>query len=334
MISTLFTIHYPIFITLLVLPLNGGFMSKKIIAVMGATGQIGHVIVEDLLKRGHVIRAIGRNERKMRNLLAKGCEVYLYEFDDVEGLTEAFRDCNSVFCMIPPVKMIPSLKAESEEIFQDRVGIAVYEALRRTRVPRVVNLSSLGAELSEGTGPIKGLHKQEERLNDLQTITDLIHLRAGYFMENFAMAAPSILYNDLITMPINGDIPIEMIATRDIGWKVADLLERTDPFHHQIFDFVGPRALSYHEATAILAQILDKPHLHYVQNTFEEERDLLLKAGFESESIASLLEMFQAINLGKLRPNQKLTLEHRGTTTFEEFAQMFVHRMFTAAAHR
>lgn len=315
-------------------------MSKKIIAVMGATGQIGRVIVEDLLKRGHVIRAIGRNERKMRNLLAKGCEVYLYEFDDVEGLTEAFRDCNSVFCMIPPVKMTPpvklisSLKAESEEIFQDRVGIATYEALRRTKVPRVVNLSSLGAELREGTGPIKGLHKQEERLNDLRTITDLIHLRAGYFMENFAMAAPSILYNGLIAMPINGDIPIEMVATRDIGWKVADLLERTDPFHHQVFDFVGPRALSYQEATFILAQILDKPDLHYIQNTFEEERDLLLKAGFEQESIASLLEMFQAINLGKLHPTQKLTLEHRGTTTFEEFAQMFVHRMFTAAAHR
>ncbi len=60
-------------------------MNKKNIALMGATGQVGHIIAEDLLKRGHAIRAIGRNEKKLRALLGKGAEIYLYDFDDVEG---------------------------------------------------------------------------------------------------------------------------------------------------------------------------------------------------------------------------------------------------------
>ncbi len=69
---------------------------------MGATGQVGHLIVDDLLKRGHTIRALGRNEKKLRTLLGKGAEIFLYDFDDVDGLTEAFQDCYAVFCMIPP----------------------------------------------------------------------------------------------------------------------------------------------------------------------------------------------------------------------------------------
>ena len=139
-------------------------MTKKIIAVMGATGHIGQVIIDDLLKRGHVIRAIGRNEKKLRALLGHGAEIYMYDFDDVEGLTGAFQDCSSVFCMIPP-----DMKVD-EEAYQDKVGEAICQALKNANVQRVVNLSSLGAELPDRTGPIKGLHLQEERLNQVQCV--------------------------------------------------------------------------------------------------------------------------------------------------------------------
>lgn len=300
-------------------------MSKKIIAVMGATGQVGHIIAEDLLKRGHIIRAIGRNERKIRALLGKGAEVFLYDFDNAEGLREAFKDCYSVFCMIPP--------NTSEDItsYQDRVGDAICQALRDTEVKRVVNLSSVGAELSSKTGPIKGLHRLEEKLNDLETITDLIHLRAGFFMENFSSSIPSILYQDEISSPISGDQGIHMVATRDIGWKAADFLERTDPVKHIVFDFVGPREVSYNEATHILGQALDKPNLQFTQIPFEEERDKLIKTGMHLSAVDAMLEMYEAFNEENIHPTQTLTPEHRGRTTFEEFIQMFVHKMLAAA---
>ena len=281
---------------------------------MGATGHIGHVIVDDLLKRGHVIRAIGRNEKKLRTLLGQGAEIYMYDFDDVEGLTEAFKDCYSVFCMIPP-----NLK-EDESAYQDLVGEAICRALKNTKVARVVNLSSIGAELAEGTGPIKGLHRQEERLNDIKTIHDLIHLRAGFFMENISSSVPSILYENEINAMLDGDTPIRMVATRDIGWKAADLLERTDPVNHSVFDFVGPQEITYDNVANILGKTWDIPNLKYVQISFEEERDKMLKAGMNPKTVDLLLEMFQAFNAGKIKSTQELTPEHCGTTTFEEFA--------------
>lgn len=302
------------------------FMTKKIIAVMGATGQIGHIIAEDLLKRGHVVRAIGRNEKKLRTLLGKGAEIYLYEFDDVQGLTEAFQDCTAVFCMIPPSMQ------ENEAVFQDKVGEAICQALEKTDVKRVVNLSSIGAELEKGTGPILGLRRQEERLNSIDTITDLTHIRAGYFMENFSSSIPSILYKDEISSPIKGDVPIYMVATRDIGWKAADFLERTDPVNHLVFDFEGPQQISYNEAAKILGQALEKPNLKYVQISYDQERDNLLQAGMHPDTVNMFLEMFKAFDQGKIKPTQKLTPEHCGTTTFEEYAHMVAHS-FLVKAH-
>jgi len=300
-------------------------MSKKIIAVMGSTGHVGHIIADDLLKRGHVIRAIGRNEKKLRTLLGKGAEIFLYDFDDVEGLTEAFKDCYSVFVMVPP-----NVK-EDLNSFQDRVITAICKALQNTCVERVVSLSSLGADLDKGTGPILGLRRLEEKLNALETITDLTHIRAGYFMENLTSSIPTILYQSEINTPLNGDIPIPMIATRDIGWKAADLLERTDPVGHGVLDFVGPHNVTFDDVTHILGKAFDKPDLRYVQISFEDERDKMLKAGIHPTAADALIEMLKAFNEGKIKPTQKLTAEHHGTTTFEEFAQMFAHRMLTAA---
>ena len=288
---------------------------------MGATGQVGHIIAEDLLKRGHAIRAIGRNEKKLRALLGKGAEIYLYDFDDVEGLTEAFKDCYSVFCMIPPTMQ------EDESLFQDRVGEAICKALENTKVSRVVNLSSLGAEFADGTGPIKGLHRQEERLNALDFISDLTHLRAGYYMENIFYSIPEILYQDEISSPISGSVPLPMVATRDIGWKAADFLERTDPVDHLVFDFVGPHDISFDDVTRILGKILDKPTLKYVQISNEQESEKLQQAGIHPVVVNLLIEMYQAFDGQKIKPTQKLTNEHRGVTTFEEFAHMFVHKL-------
>lgn len=296
-------------------------MNKKIIAVMGATGHIGQVIVDDLLKRGHVIRAIGRNEKKLRTLLGHGSEIYMYDFDDVEGLTEAFQDCYSVFCMIPP-----DMKVD-EEVYQDKVGEATCQALKNANVQRVVNLSSLGADLPDRTGPIKGLYRQEKRLNNLDFIKDLIHLRAGAFMENISSSISTILYENEIALPLKANIPIYMVATRDIGWKAADFLERTDTVGHVVFDFVGPKEITYEDVTNILGQTFDIPNLMYVQINYEDERDQMLRAGMNPKTVELMLEMYEAINENRIKPTQKLTQEHRGRTSFDEFAHMYHHRL-------
>ena len=143
-------------------------------------------------------------------------------------------------------------------------------------------------------------------------------------MENISSSISSILYENEIALPLKGDIPLYMVAARDIGWKVADFLERTDPVGHIVYDFVGPHDISYEDVTNILGQTFDIPNLKYVQISYEDERDQLLKAGMNPKTVELMLEMFQAFNDNKIKPTQKLTEEHCGTTTFAEFAHMCI----------
>ncbi len=144
----------------------------KTYAIMGATGHIGQVLTQELLQRGHRVKALGRNEDKLNALWAKGAEkVPVDTFEDAATLTKAFEGVDAVFSLIPPGGSEDDLGA-----YQDKVSAAITEAVKATKVPYVVNLSSLGAQLPDGTGPIKGLYRHEQRLNTLQD-THVLHLR-------------------------------------------------------------------------------------------------------------------------------------------------------------
>jgi len=77
-------------------------MPKKTYAVMGATGHIGQVLTEKLLEKGHAVRALGRDEKKLSALKDKGAETLSPAFDDAKGLADAFKGADGVFLMIPP----------------------------------------------------------------------------------------------------------------------------------------------------------------------------------------------------------------------------------------
>src|SRR5689334_12847098 len=112
-------------------------MRQKIFAIMGATGHIGHVIVEDLLKRGHIVRALGRDERKLHDLELKGAIPVLVNVDDPDPLTEAFTDAYAVASLIPPAS-----NQEDYQRIHDQVSEDIWWAIKTAGVTKVVNLSS------------------------------------------------------------------------------------------------------------------------------------------------------------------------------------------------
>src|SRR5262245_2772627 len=149
------------------------------IVVMGASGNTGGRISEQLLQQGERIRALGRSAAKLAGLGSKGAELLTGDAADPEFLTSAFRDADAVYTLLPPDPQSPDLRKK-----WDQEGEAIVKAIRGSGVRYVVFLSSIGAELPEGTGPIAGLHAQEERLRTLPDINTLI-LRPAYFFENF-----------------------------------------------------------------------------------------------------------------------------------------------------
>ena len=291
-------------------------MSGKIFAIMGATGHIGRVLTEKFLEKGHSVRALGRDAKKLSALKAKGAETLSPAFDDAKGLASAFKGAEGVFVMIPP-----NYGAEDFPAYQDKSGEAITAALSQAGVKAVVSLSSVGAGEPQGTGPIAGLYRQEQRLNKLSGI-QVLHLRPTSFMENQFFSIPAIRSMGVNGSASVGDYALPIVATKDIGAKAAEFLEKGFQ-GHKVFEFTGPREYNLIEVTAALGKVIGKPDLKYVQFSYEDVKKGMLGSGMKPKMVDLMLEMYRAGNEGKIRPTQEFTPEHRGRTTLEEFARDF-----------
>jgi uncharacterized protein YbjT (DUF2867 family) len=166
------------------------------IAITGATGNIGSKIALDLLSRGEKVRCIARGVKKLEMLAGKGADTTAFDLLDTGAMTKAFSGAEAVFVMIPP-----NYGAQDYGAYPKAVGESMVKAIDKAGVKAVVNLSSQGAHLPDKTGPIKGLHDQEKRLEKLRGV-HVLHMRPAYFMENLLTNIDMIrAFNDGLIKP-------------------------------------------------------------------------------------------------------------------------------------
>ncbi len=89
----------------------------------------------------------------------------------------------------------------------------------------------------------------------------MIHLRPNFFMENLLQLVPIVKQAGVLGTPLRPDLSIHMGATKDIGIKAAELLNRLDFKGHSIFDFVGPRSVTLADSAPISGKGIHKPNL-------------------------------------------------------------------------
>src|SRR5205807_1012658 len=65
--------------------------------------------------------------------------------------------------------------------------------------------------------------------------------------------------------PVRVDLPVPMIATRDIGAAAAEALVRLDFRGQQTQELLGTRDVTYTEAAKIIGTAIGKPDLTYTQ---------------------------------------------------------------------
>jgi uncharacterized protein YbjT (DUF2867 family) len=283
------------------------------IAVMGASGHTGRRIAELLLDAGEKVRALGRSREKLAELEKRGAEVLTGEAADSRFLAGAFRGADGAFTLIPPETTAKDYRAR-----QDTIGEATVSAIRESGVPRVVFLSSVGADLSTGTGPIAGLHAQEKRLAKLEGVNVLI-LRPGYFFENFEETLGLIKHQGINGGAIAADVPIPMVATRDIADAAAKALRERRVQGVTVAELLGPRDLSHAEATRILGARIGKPDLPYVQFPYADFVTSLTDMGLSKDVADQYAEMARALNEGKVKSVEGRKPGNTTPTRFEDF---------------
>jgi len=285
--------------------------------ITGATGNTGSRIADALLARGEKVRVIGRNAAGLQRFVKQGGEAAAGNLKEWKFLTGAFAGATAVFAMIPP-----NYTAGDFRSHQNEIGESIAAAITDAGVRYVVNLSSQGADLAEGTGPILGLRDQEERLNRL-TGVNVLHLRPTYFMENLLMSIPLIIERGIAGTAVRGDQPFAMIATRDIADRAVNYLVERNFSGSVVKDLLGERDLTLAEAFAVLGGSIGRPDLVYLQFAYEDAARAMMGSGISPDVTRRMMEMSRALNGGLFAVNRPRTAENTTATSIEAFADAF-----------
>ena len=290
------------------------------IAITGATGNIGSKITADLLSKGQNVRCIARTADNLKSFAAQGADIATISLEDKAALSNAFKGVDAIFAMIPPHYQALDFRA-----FQNTIGASIAEAVETSGVKYVVNLSSQGAHLPDKTGPIKGLHDQEQRLNKLKGV-NILHMRPTYFMENLLANIDMIKQMNIMGSAIRADMKIPMIATQDIAQYAAERLLKKDFSGITVKDLLGQRDVSMNEAAEIIGKKIDKPDLKYIQFSYEDTETALVGMGFSADVSGLFIEMSKAFNQELI--NTSRTQENTTDTRLEAFAEFFAKLFF------
>ncbi len=295
--------------------------------ILGASGNTGHIVAKNLLAQGKKVRVVGRNATHLQPLAAGGAEIFIGDVTDSASLTRAFQQAESAYVMIPPNPTSNDFRG-----YQETVSDAIAAAVKSAAVSNVVSLSSFGADKASGTGPVVGLHNLEQKLNEIDG-ANVLHLRAGYFMENALPQVGAIRMTGSAVGPVRPDLKLPMIATRDIGAAAADALLRLEFRGKQTHELQGQRDLDYAEAAAIIGEAIGNPDLGYVQAPEDQIRAAMVQMGMSDNFARLILEMADALNRGHMRTLEARAAGNTTPTRFETFvAEVFVPAYQQAAA--
>jgi uncharacterized protein YbjT (DUF2867 family) len=287
------------------------------IVITGATGKTGIAVAETLIAKGKQVRVIGRDAAKLKGFSAKGAEAAVGDLGDTAFLTKAFKGADAVYALIPPNFGVGDFRA-----YQKQIGERIVAAIKGSGVKYVVHLSSQGAHLPDGTGPIAGLHDQEERLNRLEGV-NVLHVRPTYFMENLLMNIDLIKKMNIMGSAIRGNVKFAMIATKDIAAYAAERLMKRDFFGKSVRDLLGQRDISLDEAAAVIGKKLGKPDLKYVAFPYDDAEKGMMSMGLTPDMSRLYIEMSKALNDALFAVNIPRTKENTTPTSIEEFADVF-----------
>jgi uncharacterized protein YbjT (DUF2867 family) len=280
------------------------------IVITTPTGNIGGWALQQLLAAGADVSVIVRQPEKLSDSIRSRVKIHQGSLTDVDLVTKAFIGAKAALWLTPPDYTHPDVVAYHSEI-----GSVAATAIKESKIPYVVNISSAGAHLANA-GPISGLGAIERRLNE--AAENVVNLRPGFFMENFLQQIEPIRNDGAIYFPLPGDLAFPFIATQDIGDVAAQLLLKTNWSGQQTRGLHGPSDLTYADTAKILSESIGKP-VKYVQITPDQAYQTFLAVGASPGFAKGLVDMYQALS----QPNalaEPRTPETTTPTTLREWS--------------
>jgi uncharacterized protein YbjT (DUF2867 family) len=284
----------------------------------GGAGNITKPLAEKLLAAGHDVTIIGRNAENLKSLTDKGAKAAIGSVEDVVFLTEAFEGADAVYTMVPPTFAATDWKA-----WIGQIGKNYADALQAAGVKHVVNLSSIGAHLPEGVGPVSGLFRVEQALNALESV-NVKHLRPGYFFSNLNANISMVKGMNILGSNISkADEKIVLSHPDDIAEAAAEELLNLLFTGHSV-RYLASDERTPADVAKVLGAAVGKPELPYVEFNDDDTLNGMKGAGLPEEVAKNYTEMGHAMRTGKMTEDYNQNRpQNLGKTKLENFAQQF-----------
>lgn len=285
--------------------------------ITGGSGHISKPLAEKLLAAGHDVTVIGRNAENLKPLTDKGAKAAIGSVDDVGFLTQTFTGADAIYTMVPPNMSVSDLKG-----YIGQIGANYAEAIKASGVKYVVNLSSIGAHMEDGAGPVSGLHRVEQTLN---TLTDVAikHLRPGSFFTNFYGNVPMIKGMNILGGNYGpANTKLVLVAPVDIAEAAAEELQNLAFSGHSL-RYIASDERTAGDVAKVLGSAVGKPELPWIEFSDADNLGGMKGAGLPEEVAKNYTEMGASIRSGAMQEDYWKNKPTLSKTKLEDFAKDF-----------
>lgn len=209
------------------------------VLVVGATGQQGGATARQLLRRGRRVHALVRapDSPAATALHRAGATIVIGDLDDPAKLRMAMAGVDGVFLALT---MMVGPKISSEGVAAEvRHGAAVADLAQECGIRHLVYSSIHGADAHSAIPYYESKALIEKHIRALGLPATI--LRPVFFMDNFATYnRPVRDGGDLVVnLAVRADLPMQLIAVRDIGAFAAIAFDRPDRFLGRTVEIAG-----------------------------------------------------------------------------------------------
>lgn len=287
------------------------------IIVTGSLGNISHPLAQLLVQQGHTVTIISSKADKQPAIDALGATAAIGSVEDAEFLAATFTGADAVYLMVPP-----NFAVADSRVYHRRIGQHYARAVQQAGVRRVVQLSSWGAHLAEGTGGILGSHDIEEILAQVPNL-DLTRLRPTSFYTNMLSFAGMIKAIGAVGVNYPGATRVAFVHYRDIAAAAAEELARPAAAPGLTVRYVASDERTADEVAAVLGAAIGRPDLPWLALTDEQMQQSLTRHGLPADRAAEIVAIYASIRTGKLGEDYELHKPLLGQVKLEDFAQEF-----------
>lgn len=291
-------------------------ITDRRIVVTAPTGNIGSQVLANLLASSSdaKIRVIVRDPSRLPAQVLEQVDVIQGSHSDASVIDQALEGASSLFWLCPPDPRAESVMSAYVDFTRPAC-----EAIQRNGVGSVVSISALGrgTPMAANAGYVTASLAMDDLI--ASTGVGLRALTMPSFMDNIARQVSSISEQGRFFLPIDGDLKLPSVATRDIASAATELLLDPTWRSQEEVPVLGPEDISFNEMARIMSDVLDKSVI-YEQVSFETYKAGLVQRGMSDAMAQGLTDMAKAKNEG-IDNGVDRTPENSTPTTFRQWCE-------------